>query len=154
MLSLKPFQIILVAALLIFSPATATMAQSEELYTNPTILEIEDIMKQKGYDVKYLDEENLVAWVLGNGKFTTVSITEPNILNFRTFGKNVNISLDKINEWNSGHSFGKAYIDAKKNAVLELYMDYTGGVTKERMLDFFETCEQSQNEWLAVVQLK
>ena len=40
------------------------------------------------------------------------------------------ISAERVNEWNQGHRFARAYRDKDGDAVLEADLDFTGGVTE------------------------
>jgi hypothetical protein len=53
------------------------------------------------------------------------------------FGDTV-VPLEKINEWNSGHRFGRSYLDDERDPVLEMDLNLdAGGVSSENFLDNF-----------------
>lgn len=146
--SLKPFQIILASALLVISSATAVMAQSEQLYTKLTIEQVMGIMSQNNLEVQRVkDNEEALAWNMGDDKYAIISKVGPYTLNFYTYAKKPNITFEAVNEWNSDYSFSKTYIDSAKDVVLELDLDYEGGVTKDRIASFFRVCSMSHEIW-------
>lgn len=53
------------------------------------------------------------------------------------------VSLNRINDWNKGKRFSRAYLDDDGDAVLEADLDFEGGVTAETIIRFFGLFAQS-----------
>jgi hypothetical protein len=49
------------------------------------------------------------------------------------------IPLGRINEWNAGNRYSRAYLDKEGNAVLESDLDLGGGVSYGAVAEFFKT---------------
>lgn len=47
--------------------------------------------------------------------------------------------LEKINDWNRGHRFGRAYLDAEGDPVIEYDLDLEGGVSKRAIEEWVRT---------------
>ncbi len=48
-------------------------------------------------------------------------------------------ALEKVNAWNRGYRFSRAYLDRDGDPVLQSDLDLEGGVTEERIKDFLRT---------------
>jgi hypothetical protein len=61
------------------------------------------------------------------------------------------VSTDKVNEWNVGHRFARAYRDKDGDAVLESDIDFTGGVTEANIKAWIKLFRQVMNEYAKFV---
>lgn len=61
------------------------------------------------------------------------------------------VSLRKINEWNSSKRFSRAYIDGDGDPVLMLDLDLEGGITEDRLHNFFVTVNFSLRTFMREV---
>jgi hypothetical protein len=61
------------------------------------------------------------------------------------------ISTEKLNQWNSGHRFGRAYSDKDGDAVLESDIDFTGGVTDANIKAWVKLFRQLTGEYAKFV---
>ncbi len=67
-------------------------------------------------------------------------------IQFSAAWSDTDISVAKINEWNRSKRYGKAYIDADGDPVLEMAVNLDYGVTKENLEDSFDW-------WLRILQV-
>ncbi len=56
-----------------------------------------------------------------------------------------------MTEWNRTKLFSTAYIDTDGDAVLESDLDLEGGVTPDRVKNFFTTFDSSLEQFLATI---
>jgi hypothetical protein len=59
-------------------------------------------------------------------------------IQFAAGWSDVKVSLEKINEWNRGKRFGKAYLDKVNDPMLELSVNINHGVSVKNLEDSFE----------------
>jgi hypothetical protein len=60
-------------------------------------------------------------------------------------------SNEKMNQWNSGHRFARAYSDKDGDAVLESDIDFTGGVTDANIKAWIKLFRQLTGEYAKFV---
>jgi hypothetical protein len=59
-------------------------------------------------------------------------------INFYLGFLNVQPSLERINEWNYTHRFGRAYLDSENDACIEMDLDLVSAVSPEYMRSTFQ----------------
>lgn len=61
------------------------------------------------------------------------------------------VDMDDINRWNREKRFTSAYLDGDGDPVLEMDVDYEGGITRERIKDALTTFDRSLRVFLREV---
>jgi hypothetical protein len=55
--------------------------------------------------------------------------------------------METINAWNRDRRFSRGFMDTDGSAVLELDLDFTGGISRERVADWLRVCVASVYQW-------
>jgi hypothetical protein len=152
---IKIFLNILSIAILFLSFSVAANAKSNKLYNSLTLKQIETIMKQQGYNVELYEDKEVVAWTSNryNDSISLITTDNSNSLNFYTYekGSNYSFTVNDANNWNKKYKYSKIYIDKDNDIIIELDLDLTGGITEDRIIDFFKTCDMSLNKFMEVI---
>jgi hypothetical protein len=69
-------------------------------------------------------------------------------IKFYSSFKSEDVTLSKVNNWNKSKRLSNSYLDDNGHPVLELELDITGGVTRDRIADFLKTCRLSFSAWV------
>lgn len=113
---------------------------------------------EEGYSCS-LDEDGDLLWKM-DGYTTYLFISKSGrIITFQTGfqcgDEDEAALLQRINQWHRCIRFARTYYEKRpENAdllKLELDIDLTGGVTKERLIDFLITCRDMFGKWRAEV---
>ena len=117
-----------------------------------------NLAREEGYSCS-LDEDGDLLWKM-DGYTTYLFISKSGrIITFQTGfqcgDEDEAALLQRINQWHRGIRFARTYYEKRpENAdllKLELDIDLTGGVTKERLIDFLITCRDMFGKWRAEV---
>ena len=104
-----------------------------------------ELMKEQGYSVSFDTDGDLI-WKL-DGYKTYIQFYKGNkSLQFYT-SFNSDAALEKHNEFNKKYRWSRSYSPKEGAARLELDLDFAGGITKERLLDFLKTCQLMFGTW-------
>ena len=116
------------------------------------------LLREEGYSCSF-DDDGDILWKMDG--FTTYLFLsrDQNIITFQTgfhCGDEDEVSLLKrINQWHRSIRFARTFFEQREEGAdlikLELDIDLTGGVTKERLIDFFITCRDMFSKWRAEV---
>ena len=107
--------------------------------------EVFEIMKERGYEVSF-DSDGDILWKLDGYKtFITFYKGNKSLQFFTTF--NSDVPLEKHNEFNKKYRWSRSYCPNPGTACLELDLDFEGGITKERLIDFLGTCRRLFSTW-------
>jgi hypothetical protein len=149
MKSIKHYLIIVTITTLFLTYSVIVEAQTgkSKIYNSITFPQIVSIMKSKGYAVEPNEANKVVAWRLDTGD-SVISADKPNTLIFYAYAKGSTATPKEASTWNYYHKYSKTYFNDDKDAVLELFLIISGGVTEARIRDFFKTCEISHMEWI------
>ncbi|MDR1041437.1 MAG: YbjN domain-containing protein [Deltaproteobacteria bacterium] len=55
--------------------------------------------------------------------------------------------LEDVNSWNTDYRYSRSYLDGEGDPVLELDLDFAGGICEGRVRDWLETCKASLDKW-------
>ncbi len=126
--------------------ASAAPINREQVFDRISITELKRLMQEEGYAVED-GKEDYVVWKIDGYKSEVWLSRDPWALQFHTgFGSET--ALERVNEWNRSKRFSRSYLTAEKHPHLELDQDLTGGVTRQRIVDFLRTCRISFVNWL------
>lgn len=136
------FALLTALALMMFMPA----AYAQQVYKSMTSGQIKAIMEGEGYAVSTNDSGKVV-WKIDGNKAAMLVGSDGTSLQFYAGFSGGGSSLAKVNKWNKDKRYSRSYIDDEGDPVLELDLDLTGGVTRERILDFLRTAKISFTAW-------
>lgn len=122
--------LLLAAALCILLPGVAA---AQKVVTELSPKEMTKILTSMGFEVearKDGSEADEPLWLDLAGYRTAVFLLNENTDAQLYIGFQQKISAERVNEWNQGHRFARAYRDKDGDAVLEADLDFTGGVTE------------------------
>lgn len=115
-----------------------------------TLREIAEVMKREGYAVAIRDE-SFVEWKI-DGRRTSVFISDDGqSIQFHVAFDDTGATLEKVNDWNRSKRYSRSYLDDDGDPHLELDLDYSGGITEKRVIEFLATCRLSFERWLTEV---
>ena len=114
--------------------------------------------REEGYSCSVDDDGDLL-WKL-DGYTTYLFISKSShIITFQTgfqcSEEDELALLQRINDWHRGIRFARSYFERWPENVdlvkLELELDLTGGITRERLIDFLSICRDMFTKWRAEV---
>ncbi len=112
---------------------------------------ITEALKSEGYaaatDNPGDGMESTVVWKLDGSKCGIMLYDEGHSIQFYVCFSGTSATLDKVNEWNRSKRFSRSYLDEEGDPCLELDLDLAGGITKDRLVDYFKTCTVSFGQW-------
>ena len=140
-----------VAALCVLLSAPSHAQAAPEVFDTLSEEKIVEIMKAEGYTVELepgdKDTDPDVLWKLDGSNCLIFTYDKGHSIQFYVGFTDTDATLRKVNEWNRTKRFSRSYLDDEDDPCLELDLDLAGGVTKERLLDFFRTCKVSFQQW-------
>lgn len=129
-------------------------SDNKKIYTLADAATILNLMKKHGYEVK-LDKDFDIKWnidgvncyiVFDDGRKFQSSFFF--ICSFSIDPNYAANTIVKCNEYNRTTKFGKTYVSKKNDSVIfKLMLNLRGGVTEERLIDFFDDCKQFSGHW-------
>ncbi|MDR1080759.1 MAG: YbjN domain-containing protein [Deltaproteobacteria bacterium] len=101
------------------------------------------------------DEDGLVTilWDLDGNRSVIMFYDESGSVLFRLATLGSVADMDDINGWNRDKRFSRGFLDEDGSAVLELDLDFTGGVSEDRIRDWLQVCMTSVYLWNREVML-
>ena len=144
---------LLLAALTILSaaPASAQLQPDATVMTKVTIPDIMAFLSHEGYTGAEVDEDGDVKFrIEGKTVYIRPGKSETSMSFLGAWG-NTQATPEKVNSWNKTKRFSRAYLDHENDPVLELDLDFAGGVTVARVKDFFLTIRTSVDLFRAEV---
>jgi len=110
-----------------------------------SLAQLETLMRGEEYAVTRTGDE--LTWVI-DGCTCWISVAEgKRSIEFAVAFTQTSANLDKINAWNQRHPFSRSHLDGERDPHLTLDLDLEGGVTQDRVLGFFRTCQASLASW-------
>lgn len=128
--------------------ATAGNTQSENILTEITAQDLMSLMQAEGYTVS-IDKDGDISWKV-DGYNTSVILYKGTSIQFYSAFSNDddNVSLEAVNAWNRDKRYSKTYLDEKGSPCLELDLDFEGGVTRSRLINFLTVSKLSFELWV------
>jgi Putative bacterial sensory transduction regulator len=122
------------SAALLFAPA-AVRAEQGEIIKEFSVTNTERILEALKIEYKEV-RPGLYSFNLGG--YPTLLLNKGTNLEFyASFKKKV--TMGRINDWNAGKRYTRAYINKEGNPVLEADLDLEGGVSYGAIAEFFKT---------------
>jgi len=128
----------------------ALSAQAQRVVETTSKSKMMDLMKDQGYNVK-LDDDGDILWKLDGVSTYMFVADDGESIQFYTKFNTEDVPMEKINAWNRDKRYSRTYIDKKGFPVLELDLDFAGGITEKRIIDFINTCKASLSRWQSEV---
>ncbi len=100
--------------------------------------QLKAIISDAGYDVSVQKEGVLKAQMNGITVLFFIAENSESIQAYAGF-KGGDSSLRNMNEWNKNKRFSRAYKDDEGDPVIELDLDFEGGITEGRVTNFLAT---------------
>lgn len=120
----------------------APEASAAETMSRITGQEIFTILKEEGYSPS-LVKPSVVAMKIEGMKTAIIVADDNESIQSYTGFKSKNATLHEVNEWNKKKRFSRAYLDNDGDLIIELDLDLSGGISKERIIDFVRTVRTS-----------
>jgi len=117
-----------------------------QVFKEITSAQLQAIMLDQGYAFEADDDGDLIWRIEGVRALLMRSEDGENIM-FRVSFANDKTTLAKVNKWNQNKRYSRSYLDEDGDPVLELDLDFAGGVTKDRVIDYLLTCRLSYVAW-------
>lgn len=107
---------------------------------------IADLMKEEGYATT-IDKDGDLVWKIDG--VTTLLLLDPKAkaISFRVSYKNERTTLKMVNDWNRTTRFSQSYLDDEGDPVLQSDLQFEGGITRERVLDYLRLCRRLLEVW-------
>ncbi len=121
-------------------------AYAQQVYKSVTSAQVKSIMVSEGFAVETSDSGKLI-WKIDGYKTAMLLGDDGLSLQFYAAFSGGGSSLAKVNKWNKEKRYSRSYIDDDGDPALELDLDVTGGVTRERIVDFLKTARMSFTAW-------
>jgi hypothetical protein len=109
-----------------------------ELITKISADELIAVLKEEGFSAKSDRPEVVAVKVEGLNVLFVLPEDHYSVQAYAGF-KSDKGTLSRVNEWNRTHRFSRAYIDNDGDPVIELDLDLTGGISKQRLVDYIKT---------------
>lgn len=120
-----------------FKALCAKVVQSEKVNSEVkrfTLSEVMQILKEEGYRVSELKEDNFR--IKANGRNIKMYYFKGGDLQLYYGVSGVKIGYQEINDWNRTKRLSRAYLDKVNDPVLEADLDGTAGLTRKQVTYF------------------
>lgn len=118
----------------------------EEAVDSMTLTQLNEFMAGEGYAVE-VKEAGFLQWKLEGFNCQIFVSEDAESLQFHSSFADGTATLKRVNEWNRTKRYSRSYLDDDGDPHLELDLDMCGGVTTDRIRDFFKTCRVSFEAW-------
>lgn len=122
---------------LLAAPALTPSMAAQEVMEQISTEQLQTMLQSMGYEVEQPKEDLLQFAIEGH---TAILVNKKtNFQLYSYFEKRKKIDLKKINEWNAGKRFSRAYLDQDGDAVIEWDVDLEGGTTAGALKESIRT---------------
>ena len=141
-----------VALLVAACGALPTMAATRQglIHTTFSAPQVLRIMQAQGYTVR-IDRDGDIEWTMKAGSSTYkgyITFYKDNrSIQFFIGFRAPDVTLQKHNQFNKDYRFGRSLMPRPGSARLEADLDFDGGISEERLVDFFRTCQSLFQTW-------
>lgn len=144
-------KIIAALACLVALIVTAPLTASGQVLGSLTTAQLEWLLKSEGFTYT-VDKGGDIVWKIDGFRTRLVRTKSDGVENaclqfHAVFENDGDATSKKINLWNKTKRYSRTYLDDDGDPVLELDLDMSGGVTKERVASFLKTCRLSFTAW-------
>lgn len=141
---------------LLFSVALfgfSALAQADTIHQKTDVASMMKTMQAEGYAVE-IDEDGDILWRIdGFATYILIPAHGEMIQFYAIFTDSDENTPEKINQWNRSKSYSRSYWTTDGYPVLELDLDFVGGITEARVKDFLMTARLSFGAWINEVLL-
>lgn len=149
--ALKPLPALGILALVMSLPMSPNAAPVD-VVEKMTGAQVEKIFNDLGFAGTEVDEDgDVIVKMQGYKVLVLVGSSDGDSLLMRFSVTGTNANMKMMNEWNRTKRYSRAYIDDEGDPVLESDQDLDGGVTIERIEDFFRTFDTSLMVFLRTI---
>ncbi|MDR1041436.1 MAG: YbjN domain-containing protein [Deltaproteobacteria bacterium] len=129
------------------SPLYARDCEAIESMEPPRMLKI---MRDLGLSVEEEVHEagTSIVWKYNARRGRILFMSDGEALQFYYGLTGTKANSDDVNTWNSDFRYSRSYLDSDKDPVLELDLDFAGGICRERVDDWLRTCMASWDRWV------
>jgi tetratricopeptide (TPR) repeat protein len=110
------------------------------------VQDLANLMKREGWAAT-IREGRFIEWKIDGYKSQLFLGDDGRSLQFHAAFTDGQVTLAAVNEWNRTKRYSKSYLDDDGDPHLELDLDCSGGISEDRILDFFHTCRRSFGRW-------
>ncbi|REJ90769.1 MAG: YbjN domain-containing protein [Planctomycetota bacterium] len=115
----------------------------QQILTSLSGEEMKKILVGEGYRGISIDEDGDIVGRIDEIPFLILVASDQKALLFKYSCEGNNADVMKVNEWNKNRRFSRAYVDDDGDYNIELDLVLSGGITVDRVKDFFETSKLS-----------
>jgi len=128
--------------------SVSPLATAEDILESTSVEAMFELMKSEGYAVS-IDEDGDILWKI-DGFNTYIIVAKNNEMAqfFTVFTESDDETQTRVNDWNRSKSYSRSYWTTDGHPVLELDLDFAGGITERRVKDFLMTARYSFLAWL------
>lgn len=131
----------------------STFAQADTIHKKTDVESMMKIMQAEGYVVE-IDEDGDILWRIdGFATYILIPAHGEMVQFYAIFTDSDENTPEKINQWNRSKSYSRSYWTVDGYPVLELDLDFAGGVTEARIKDYLMTARLSFATWINEVLL-
>lgn len=107
-------------------------------------VQLDDLLSANGFAVKEAAEgsDAALVWKIEGFDADILLGREHQVIQVHT-AFDVTTTLEKVNLWNRDNLFTHAFIDEQNKPCIELELDLSGGVTTDRVIDFFKMSREA-----------
>jgi len=128
----------------------ARAAAVDDVVDTISVEELAELMEGEGYAVE-VNNDRFVQWKVDGYRCQVFVADDSQAVQFHVSFSDGNATLKKVNEWNKRRRYSRSYLDKDGDPVLELDLGMSGGVTVDRIKEFFKTCRASYQAWCVEV---
>lgn len=128
--------LLILALALASAPASASSLIRREM----TLHQARELLSREGYRPEADEQSGVCHFKIMGYRAQLFVLDGGESLQFHCGWTSTDATLRRVNAWNQGKRFSRAYIDDDGDPHLELDLDLAGGVTDDRVVDFLKTC--------------
>jgi hypothetical protein len=136
----------------LFLAAIPATAQREPIMDSISPERVQRFLGEIGFSDSRMDQDRDVIVMMRNYKvLIIVGSSKGRYLAVRFSVTGTAVTHQTMADWNETKLFSAAYIDSDGDAILESDLDLEGGVTPDRIKDFFTTFDYSLGQFIAMI---
>ncbi|MDR1080762.1 MAG: YbjN domain-containing protein [Deltaproteobacteria bacterium] len=145
--------LVIVAAAVMAFPAVLTSASEAQCVPMETVSvdQLLSIMKSldlEAEDVSGEEGAKAVSWTYMGLMSRIALMKDGKFIWFYLILRDAPVTLQNLNDWNRESLFAKSYLDKDGDAVIELFLNFNGGICEGRIRDWFSSIRYSLTTWL------
>ncbi|MCH8500485.1 MAG: YbjN domain-containing protein [Aliidiomarina sp.] len=141
-------QLLRVICVSLFFLSVSPSATAEPILESTSVEAMLELMKSEGYAVSIDDDGDILWKIEGYNTYIIVAKNNEMAQFFTVFTESNGDIQTRVNDWNRSKSYSRSYWTTEGHPVLELDLDFAGGITERRVKDFLMTARYSFLAWL------